>query len=203
MGVLTAKRPGLRRGRRTFLRLGVGAAVLGLARSGEAQVSLAPPSVQASLLAQVVSYDRNFAARAIDRAKILLVARGDDPASVREISEMRSALAAIPTVGGLPHAEEIATFTDAAAIARTCNSHRIAIVYFGPGLSAQIPAIRSALTSVDVLSVAAVPEYVPQGIVLGFEPSAAGPRLLLHLPQARAQNIHFGSRILKRMKIYD
>jgi hypothetical protein len=189
-------------GRRATLGLLLGSAITSWAGLSPAEDAYVSPEVQATLLAKVASYDRNFAARAIDRAKILLVTRGDDPDSVREVAEMGAALASIAAVGGLPHGEEVTTFTSAAAIAQMCSSHRIAIVYFGPGLSEQIPAIRTALTSVDVLSVAAVPDYVQQGVVLGFEVVSGAPRLLLHLGQARAQNIHFGARILKRMKIY-
>jgi|HubBroStandDraft_6_1064221.scaffolds.fasta_scaffold852365_1 hypothetical protein len=175
------------------------------ARGAHAQpAAMVTPSVQANLLAKVVYYDRNFAARAIDRAKLLLVARAGDPESLRVVTEMQRALAAIPTVGALPHDEEIAPFAGADAVARTCTSHRISIVYFGPNLGGEVPALRSALASMDILSVAALPEYVPLGIVLGFEAGAGGgAKLLVNRAQARLQNVKFGARILQRMTIYE
>jgi hypothetical protein len=190
-------------GRREALALAAATAILLLAPDTRAQVPPVAVEVQASLLAKVVSYDRNFAARAIDRAKCLLVFRAADPVSVRVVQNMSRALESIPAVGGLPHNEEVEPFTDAPALARTCISHRISIMYLGPGLSSEVPAIRTALNSLDVLSVAANPDDVPRGIVLGFNMVAGNPKLLLHLGQARAQNVRFGARLLRRMTIFD
>jgi hypothetical protein len=116
---------------------------------------------------------------------------------------MKSALAAVPTIAGLAHDEEVAVFVDAPTIAATCLSHRISVVYLGPGLGAEIPAIRAALSSVDVLSVAADPDYVPNGVVLGFRLVGTETKLLLNRTQARAQNVDFGARMLRRMTIYE
>jgi hypothetical protein len=190
-------------GRRAVLRLASGAAVVAFGRDGIAQGAQVPATVQANLIAKVAFYDRNFAARAIHMAKCLLIHRANDPASLRAVVDMKAALASVPTIAGLLHDEEVEAYVDAASVATTCVGHRIAIVYFGPGLGAEIPAIRAALASVDVLSVAADPDYVPQGIVLGFRLVGAETRLLLHRSQARAQNVDFGARILRRMTIYE
>jgi hypothetical protein len=191
------------RGRREILRLGSGALVLALPGASAAQSALVPASVQAGLLAKVAFYDRNFAARAIHMAKFLLVHKANDDASIRAIVDMKTALAAVPTIAGLPHDEEVAVYVDATTIASNCISHRISIVYFGPGLGAQTSSIRAALTSVDVLSVAADPDYVPNGIVLGFRLVGAETKVLLNRTQARAQNVDFGARMLRRMTIYE
>jgi YfiR/HmsC-like len=191
-------------GRRAALWVAVGAAAVPIAGRADAQERPAvSPIVQAGLLAKVVSYDRNFAARAIDRAKLLLVAKPGDLESIRAVVTLKETLSSIATVGGLPHSEEITYFSDAATVARLCGSHRISIVYFGPGFSDEIEAIREALTSADVLSVAAVADYVPRGIVLGFSPPVENVRLLLNRRQARAQHVNFGARLLRRMTIYD
>jgi hypothetical protein len=175
---------------------------LGLVRESAAQTTLVPPSLQASLLAKVAGYDRKFVERAGARAKVLLVQKADDSESVRAVVEMKNALAAIDTVGGLPHDEEVSDFKDAAAIANLCRSRRIAIVYFGPGLGKQVPSIRAALTSVSVLSVASVPEYVRDGIVLGFNLVSGNAKLVVHLGQARAQNVVFEAKVLRLMTVY-
>jgi hypothetical protein len=159
--------------------------------------------VQASLLAKVAFYDRNFAARAIHMAKFLLVHAANDAQSIGAVVDMKTALASVPTIAGLPHDEEAAPYFDAATVASMCVAHRISIVYFGPGLGPQIPAIRAALSTIDVLSVAADPDYVPEGIVLGFRLVNGETKLLLHRTQARAQNVDFGARMLRRMTIYE
>jgi hypothetical protein len=195
-------------GRRALMGWGVGAGVgIGAATTGASRVAhaddLVSPPLQASLLSRVAGYDRNFAARALDKAKMLLVAKPHDRESARVVREMKAALSDLPAIGGLPHDEEVTTYKDAATVARTCTSHRISIVYFGPGFAEEIPSIRVALTSLDLLSVGAVPDYVVQGIVLGFDSVSGKPRLVLNLGQARAQHVNFAARILKLMTIYE
>jgi hypothetical protein len=58
------------------------------------------------------------------------------------------------------------------------------------------------LTPVSVLSVGDVPEYVPDGVVLGFDLEAGKPKLLVNLDQARRQNVEFTSDVLRLMKVY-
>ncbi|MGD0679027.1 MAG: YfiR/HmsC family protein [Polyangiaceae bacterium] len=193
-----------RQGRRAALRMTLGAVLMSISYNAAAQaMPSVSPGIQATILAKVASYDRNFAARAIDKAKLLLVAKSGDPESIRVVTELETALTSIPTVGGLPHTEETTYFSDAPTVATLCNSHRISIVYFGPGLVDEIDAIRQSLTSSDVLSVAAVPAYVPKGIVLGFDFESDNVKLLLNRRQGRAQHVNFGARILRRMTICD
>jgi hypothetical protein len=192
-----------RRSRRAILQLAAASAVAAIAGEASAQTAQVPATVQAGLIAKVAFYDRNFAARAIHMAKVLLIHKGSDVESIRAVEDMKAALAALPTIAGLAHDEEVAAYVDAETVASTCVGHRITIVYFGPGLGAEIPRIRAALTSVDVLSVAADPDYVPQGIVLGFRQVGVELRLLLHRGQARLQNVDFGARMLRRMTIYE
>jgi hypothetical protein len=61
---------------------------------------------------------------------------------------------------------------------------------------------REALSGVDVLSVSPVPEYVEQGIVLGFDVVSGKPRLLVNLGQARLQHVALRAEVLKLMKVY-
>jgi hypothetical protein len=189
--------------RRSVVALLSGLVVAGFFGPSAAETPSVPPRLQAGLLAKVASFDRKFAARAAGRAKVLLVVKPNDADSVRAVNEMKTALGALETIGGLPHEEQLIDFTDAGSLARTCKTRGIAVVYLGPGLGKQIDSIRSALTSVDVLSVAAIADYVPSGIVLGFNLVSGNAKLLVHLSQARAQNVEFDSRVLKLMTIYE
>jgi hypothetical protein len=189
--------------RRALLECAVGLGLTAWASPSAAQSAMAPPHLQASLLARVAGYDRNFAARAIDRAKVLLVARDGDAESARGVADIKSALESIVTIGGLPHTEEVLEYSDAQSLASTCTSHRISIVYFGTGFVDQIPVIRAALTFLDVLSVGATTDYVPPGMVLAFEPVSNKARCWVHLTQARLQNVKFASRLLKLANIFE
>jgi hypothetical protein len=162
-----------------------------------------PASLQATLLAKVLPYDRNFPDRVRQRVQVLLVTRPENPDSVHVVSQLRAALGRLPDLGGLPHDELVFTWAGAPHLARACRSRRIAVVVFGPGFHDDLSAIREALAGIDVLSVAAVPDYVPLGIVLGFDVVSGRPKLLVNLQQARRQNVELAPEVLKFMKVYE
>jgi hypothetical protein len=170
------------------------------ARAEEAPV---PEKLQAELLAKIAAYDRSFAARAGDRAHVLIVDRPDDADSARSAAHLEAALHDLPEVGGLPHDEAIVGWPGASGLADLVRSRHAAIIYFAPGFAGDVGAIRAALDGVDVLSVAAIPDYVPQGIVLGFDVVSGKPKLLINLPQARRQHVLFMAEILKMSRVYE
>jgi hypothetical protein len=160
-----------------------------------------PISLQAELLSKVAGYDRNLQARAGARVRVLLVQRPGNDDSARAIGQLQSALSQIETIGGLPHDEVVVSWSDAPALAQRVKSQHAAIVFFTPGVADGLDAIRTALDGVDVLSVAAVADYVPRGIVLGFDLVEGKPKLLVNLGQARKQNVAFKAEVLKMMKV--
>lgn len=178
------------------------ALVLTISSPCSAQSMPVPAGAQAELLAKLVSFDRNFSARAGGKAVILIAAMGGDAESMSAALELKAAFSRLPTVGNLPHEEVILTYSNAAALAQAVRSKRAALVYLGPGFDKQIAAIRDALSSLDVLSVGGVPAYVPGGIVLGFDLVSGRPKLLIQVVQARKQNVAFPASVLSLMKVY-
>jgi hypothetical protein len=170
---------------------------------GRAELVAVPIELQAELLAKVAAYDRNMAARAGDRVQVLLLTNTTDTESARFATRMQLALQSIAQISGLPHDERIAPFTSAFELAQQCRARHIAIIILGPGLGSQIATIRDALDGVDVLTVAAVPDYVQQGVVLGFDVVSGKPKLLVHLTQARRQHVELRSEVLKLMRVFE
>jgi len=178
------------------------ALTLTFSRPSGAQSMPVPAAAQAELIAKLVGFDRNFAARAGGKAIIVIAAMAGDAESMSAALEMKAALSRLPTVGNLPHEELVVTYSNAAALAQAVRSKRAALVYLGPGFDKQISAIREVLSSLDVLSVAAIPGYVPAGIVLGFDLVSGRPKLLIQIVQARKQNVAFPASVLSLMKVY-
>jgi YfiR/HmsC-like len=162
-----------------------------------------PVSLQAQLLAKVAEYDKNFADRARDKAHVLLVTKPGNAGSVHVAAQMESSLSRIEQIAGLPHDEIVVPYTSAAELAELCRARHAAIVFFGPGFRDDVEAIREALAGVDVLSAAGVPDYVPAGIVLGFDVVSGRPKLLVNLTQAKRQNVSLRAEALKLMKVYE
>jgi hypothetical protein len=177
-------------------------AVLVGARSGTGQASGLPAELQATLIAKLVSYDRNYTDRAGDVALVVVLVKSGNAKSELSAATIKSALGQVDRIGGRPHKERVDTYQSPAALAELCRSKRVAVVYVTAGFQDEIAAIKSALTGVDVLTVAAVPEYVPSGIVLGFEVVSGKSKITLNLAQARQQRVDFKADALKLMKVY-
>ena len=174
-----------------------------LARRAAAESVTVPIRLQAELLAKVASYDRNFQERTGDRVRTLLLEKRDDPESSRAAAEMKSALASIPVIGALPHDEEMATYSTAAALAEMCQARKISILYVAPGFSGQVDALRETVGGLSLLTVGSVADYVPNGIVLGFDLVSGRSKLLVNLTQARRQRVEFRAEILRLTKVYE
>jgi hypothetical protein len=180
-----------------------GAASALVHRQIRAEAPNVPIRLQADLLAKVASYDRNFEARSGQLARVLIVAAARDSDAKHTATDMKNALGSLPTVGGLAHEEEILTYVDAPSLAEACRARRAAIVYLTPGFSGQIAAIRDAVGALKLLTVGSLADYVPAGIVLGFDLVSGRPKLVVNLSQARRQHVDFRAEVLKLMKVYE
>jgi hypothetical protein len=188
--------------RRSVLALAGALLALCTPRLSDAQASAVPAELQAELLSKLASYDRKFAARAGDTVRVLILVKPDSPKSQVSAAEMRGALAQLERIGGLPHIEGIVPYQDPDAVASRCRSEHVAVVYLTPGFDDDIPRLAAALNGVDVLTLAAVPDYVPQGVVLGFDIESGRPKLLINLEQAKRQNVNFPADVLRLMRVY-
>ena len=172
-------------------------------RSAEAQeAEVVPLELQAQLLQKVVRYDQNFPRRAAGRVRTLILTDPERPDSVRAGQTARSLLGELAEIGGLSHEEHVVAYSDAPSVRRAVDSGRATIVYVMRGLGKRVRDIALALNGADVLSVAAVPTHVPEGIVLGFDLVSSQAKLLLNLTSAQRQKIAFQAQALKLMKVY-
>jgi hypothetical protein len=171
-----------------------------LPASAAAEDVVVPVAVQAVLLSRVAAYDRAFKERAGDRARVLIVTKTGSPDSQRVAKAMASELFG-KTIAGLPVEASVFPLVDPRALASACRAQRIAIVYLAPGLASEVAAVGKALEGIDVLTVAAVPSFVGQGAVLGFDLASGKPQMLVHLAQATAQNVKLSPDVLRLMKV--
>jgi hypothetical protein len=116
---------------------------------------------------------------------------------------MQSALRLMEHIGGIAHEEILVPFEGAAALAEFCRAKGAAAVFFGPGFDDDVDAIKTALDGQDVLTAGSVPEYVPRGIVLGFDIVSGSPKLLVHLTQARRQHVSLRADLLHLARVFE
>jgi hypothetical protein len=188
--------------RRRSLQLALGWAVLreGLARAEDVTV---PLDLQVELLAKVAAYDRNFAARAGTEARCLIVRRPGVAESARVSTHVHKAIGGLSAIAGLPAVPVLVDWSGPAALKETIKAQRAAIAYLAPGLGDDVESIAAALDGVDVLSVAAIASYVAKGVVVGFDLVSGKPKLIVHLGQAKKQNVAFKAELLKMARVIE
>jgi hypothetical protein len=162
-----------------------------------ADTAAVPAPLQAKLTGKLALFDRAFAARAGERAHVLVVVRPGDASSTRFADELVGALKQIDTIGGLPHDEATTLYAGAEALAGAVKAQHPAIVYLSAGLSSEAHAIGEALTGTDVLTISAEPEAVARGVVAGFDLVSNQPKIVLNLKQAATQNVQLTGTVLK------
>ncbi len=133
--------------------------------------------------------------------RVVIVVKAGSTRSDASASAFKGALAELARFGGLQHTEAIVPYPGAAALAKRCRDEHVALVYVTPGLESEIERLRDAMIGVDVLTVAAVPDYVASGLVLGFELRSGKPKMLVNYEQAKRQNVAFTADVLKLMKV--
>jgi hypothetical protein len=189
--------------RRAIVLLSIVVALVAWPRLVVAEAESVPIGLQVELLARVASYDRKLPERSGGRVRVAIVTKADNADSERASVQLKKALGATPTIGGLPHEELVINYTSADALATACRSEHLSVVYFTPGFGSDVADIRRALDGVSVISVSTVAADVSGGIVLGFDLVAAKPKLLFHLTQARRQNVSISPEIMHLMKVYE
>jgi hypothetical protein len=188
---------------RRALVLGALASCLFASHAAIADEVAVPVALQAELVAKVAAYDKNLPTRAGDRVHVLIVVNAKDDGSNRFAKSMESALGGVGKIAGLPLDVSIAPFAGARALADSCRAKKIAIVYVAPGLAEETGNIRTALDGVSVLSVAAVATEVSKGIVLGFDLVSGKPKIVVHLGQAKRQDVAFKAELLKLARVLE
>lgn len=161
-----------------------------------------PIQLQVELLAKVVAYDRNFAARVQGTVQVLILTRAGDSSSEHAARHLEAAFERVERLGDFPHTQRTVHFQDAASLGKLCRERSVDIVYVTPGLENQLSQIVGVLTGLDLLSVSASPTHVPERVVLGFDLVSGKPKLLIHLGQARLQGVSFRSDLLKLARVY-
>jgi hypothetical protein len=184
--------------RRVALLAGIGSFLVPAATLADAAV---PYALQAQLMAKVASYDRRFRERNGGKVLALLITKRGNAESAQVAQQLKAALGELPTIGDLPHHEEVVSYDGVESLARIVRERRAGIVYFCPGFDGEIGALRRALASARTLTVAAIPDYVASGVVLGFDLVSGKPKLLVHLAAALEQGIEFRSDVLRLMKV--
>ena len=185
---------------RTVLLSLAGIAVWGTARADTPSV---PLPLQVELCSKVIEYVQEPAVLSLDRIRIGIVVKTGSPESMRAGAELKAAFDRAVIANGHAHEQSIVEWSNAKALAEQARSRNLTVLYFTPGLDAEIGPSAAALVGQRIVTVGAVDSFVSAGVVMGFELVSGHPKMILNLRQAKRQDIVLRAAIIRLMRIVE
>ena len=192
--------------RRHLLAGTAGSLLLAGSRSAWAKTAV-PAKRQAELMAKAGKYDREMAGRAVDgRLRLMLVERRGSAESREFVLLAGRRLEELGRIGAhdielVEHLVDDAGEVD--DLSAAIVGEHMAMVVISTDLRALVEPLATSLRGHSVLTVAAAPEYVRLGAVLGFDLVNGTPALLVNHAQARAQGVDFTASFLELANIVE
>lgn len=160
-----------------------------------------PIALQVGLLRRIATYDRTLPTRAAGTLHVLIVAHHGNALSERVAGQLDAQVRAAAPIAGLPVEIARHTYSGTASLLAAVASTHASIVYFGPGMSNDLPGLATALAGREVLTVSSVGTDADVGAVIAFELDASRPRIVVNLGQARRQRLQLSSQLLRLVRV--
>lgn len=172
--------------------------LLAAATAARAQDPPVPSDLQYTLLAKVLTYDRNLRSRAGDELVIAVVYQESFPASNAAMKAFEDAYAGsrFHAIDVMPIRIVSIALRDLDRLEKQLREKQADVVYLAPLRAVAPEAVAHAATRAGALTVTGVPEYVSQGAAVGFGLEAGRPKVLIDAVLAREQGADFSSRLL-------
>jgi len=199
VALLSRRRPRRRRSPAALALL-----VLGLAGGRAlAQDAALPAGLQVSLLADVLSYDRNLRGRAGTELVVgVLYQRRFRPALDLQLELLEAAARQPATaVAGLPWRWVAVEIEGGEELAAALERLQVDMVYVTPLRALPLAAVTDATRRRQATTVTAVPEYVAAGVAVGFGLRGDRPQILVNRAAAAAEGSDLGSQLLRPAKV--
>lgn len=171
--------------------------------SARADTPGVPLQLQVELSNKVIEYVQEPPVLSLDRIRIGIVVKSSSPESMRAGAELKAAFDRVVTAGGRPHEQSILEWTSAKALAEQAKNRGLVVLYFTPGLDAEIGPSAAALVGHRVMTIGAVDSFVAGGVVLGFELVSGHPKMVFNLRQAKKQEVVLRAAVMKLMRIVE
>jgi hypothetical protein len=178
-------------------------AVLVLWRPAWADSASVPLQLQVELSNKIIEYIQQPAVLSLDRIRIGIVVKGSSPESTRAGTELKASFDRIVMAGGRPHEQSLVDWSSPRALAEQARSRGLTVLYFTPGLDAEIAASAVALVGQRIMTIGAVDSFVSSGLILGFELVSGHPKMVFNLRQAKKQEVVLRAAVMKLMRIVE
>lgn len=158
---------------------------------------------RATILARVLSYDRNLPKRAGTSVNLAILGRprGDQGESRACVDAFR-ALERL-TINKLPLRVTSFTYAGRASLEAALRDQKISVLYLGPGLEKDLDDIISVTRALGVMSMGSEASYLERGVSIGVFRDGEKNTVWINLKATRAEGISFSSDLLQLAKLID
>jgi hypothetical protein len=167
-----------------------------------AQSESAPADLQYTMLAKVLTFDRNFS-RSGREFVVGVVYQEGFPLSrnVRRDIERAFRESPIKAIQSVPVRLVAIPLGDPASLADSLRAHGVTAVYVAPLRAVSFKEVLHAIRGAATQTLTGTPEYVGEGVSLGIGQRDGKPIILINLPAARVEGADFHSNLLRLAEV--
>jgi hypothetical protein len=162
-----------------------------------------PPEKLATILTRTLSYDDHLTGRAHGAVVIAVLWKSDDPRSKASADVMVPAFKRLEHVHvqGMPLGIVQLAWESPARLKAQLAEQGIDMLFVCPGLSSVVSQITTATRAAQVVTAAALPDDVRDGLSVGVSMEDSQSTISVNLAASRAEGAAFSSELLRLARI--
>jgi hypothetical protein len=175
--------------------------IAGSAPGAPAQEMDVPASVQIPLLYKILSFDRNFAARAGDDIVIAILYQSGFRASTAAREQVEAALGHTASPLGARRIRWVSIELESGDLAVQLRRHETDVLYVTPLRGTGLSGIVDVARRGHLMTFTGVPPYVERGLSVGVGIEQERPMIIINLGAARAEGADYTSQLLRVSRV--
>jgi len=173
--------------------------VLLLPLPGVAQPMTVEADRQVQILLKVLTYDRQFEAKAGQRLKIGIVYVAGDAASEKAADEIATTLKSYgdKPIKKIPFSYVMIDYTTPAAVEHKVKAEGIGLLYVAPGNTRNLADLTRISQQHKITTATGVLDYVSKGVAIGVGIERDKPRIHINLASCKSEGSEFDASLLQ------
>jgi ABC-type sugar transport system substrate-binding protein len=154
---------------------------------------------QVQIILKVLTYDRQFEAKAKSKLKVGIVYVASDPASVTAANDIGTTLDKYrdKTVKKVPISFEMIPFTTAADVEKLIKAKGVSVLYIAPVSAKNLDEITRISQANKITTTTGNRDYVQKGVAVGVGFDKNKPQIYINLPSSKSEGSEFDASLLQ------
>jgi hypothetical protein len=161
-----------------------------------------PARLQIPLLYKILSFDRNFTARAGDQVVIAIIYQSGFRASVVAREQIEDALGHTASPFGTRSLRWVAIEAGSGStLEQALREHEADVIYVTPLRGVDLDVIADAARRSRLMTFTGIPPYVERGLSVGVGIEQERPMIIINLAAARAEGADYTAQLLRVSRV--